>query len=510
MMGQFFWTLVVLQIAMGGFDILFHHELTERLSWKPSQRRELLLHAVRNLIYAAVFAILGWSRPQGVFALGLMVVLAAEVVITLADFVEEDRTRKLPASERVTHALLALNYGAILALLMPQLWRWERMPDAIAPVYYGIPSLLMMVATFGVLLFGARDLATARRLKKLTPAPAAGLAANLPPGQSILVTGATGFIGRRLVEVLLAQGHRVLVLTRDPQKAARLGTPIQILTSLDQIGEGETIHAVINLAGESTGGGLWTVARKKKLMASRLEMTSAVVDLIARLKQRPAVLVNASAIGWYGLYDDEQLTEESAGHDCFCRTLCMAWEAEADKAAAYGVRVVRLRIGLVLGTEGGVLSQFLLPFEFGAGGRIGSGRQWMSWIERDDLVRLIVHALATPALEGAVNATAPAPERNRAFARALGRALHRPALLPLPALPLRLLGGDFARELLLGGQHVLPGKALASGFAFRYPHLDEALRVMLDGSTETTLFGQTSLAARARAKASGGQTFGTS
>jgi uncharacterized protein (TIGR01777 family) len=476
MMGRPFWSLILLQIAMGGFDILYHHELTERLSWRPSQRRELMLHAARNLIYAGVFAVLGWLRPQGQFSLVLIIVLAAEVVITLADFVEEDHSRMLPASERVTHALLALNYGAILALLLPQLWRWAQMPDAIVPVDRGIPSLLMTIAAFGVLLFGARDLATAGRLKRLIRVPAAALSEGLPARQCILVTGATGFIGSRLVEALIAQGHRVLVLTRDPQKAARLGAPIKILTSLDQIAGDETIDAVINLAGEPTGRGLWTVGRKKKLMASRLEMTAAVVGLIARLKQRPAALVNASAIGWYGLHDDEPLTEDSGGHDCFSRSLCLAWEAEASKAAAFGVRVVLLRIGLVLGTEGGVLSQLLLPFEFGAGGRIGSGRQWMSWIERDDLVRLIVHALATPSLEGAVNATAPAPEPNSTFARALGHALHRPALLPLPALPLRLLGGDFARELLLGGQRVLPDKVLASGFTFRYPRLDEALQ----------------------------------
>lgn len=506
MTSQPFWILVVLQIAMGGFDILYHHELTERLSWKPSQRRELLLHAARNLIYAVVFAILGWSKPQGVFALGLMVVLAAEVVITLADFVEEDRTRKLPASERVTHALLALNYGAILALLMPQLWSWTQMPATLVFVYHGLPSLMMTAAALGVLLFGGRDLATAARLKKLARAPIANLAESLPSGQNILVTGATGFVGSRLVENLLAAGHSVLVLTRDPQKAARLGTPIQIFTSLDQIGDAERIDAVINLAGEPTGGGLWTAARKKKLMASRVETTAAVVGLIGRLKHPPAVLVNASAIGWYGLYNDEQLTEESAGHDCFSRTLCMAWEAEAGKAAAYGVRVVRLRIGLVLGTEGGVLSQLLLPFEFGIGGRIGSGRQWMSWITRDDLVRLITHTVVTPSLDGAVNATAPIPERNSDFVQALGRALHRPALLPLPALPLRLLGGDFAKELLLGGQRVLPAKALASGFVFRYPRLDKALRDILGDAQKRP--GDTCLAARARARASGGQTSG--
>jgi len=208
-------------------------------------------------------------------------------------------------------------------------------------------------------------------------------------------------------------------------------------------------------------------------------MTSAVVALIARLDTKPAVLLNASAIGWYGLHDDESLTEESSGRDCFCREVCVASEMEAQKVAVYGVREVRLRIGLVLGTEGGPLSQLLLPFELGAGGPIGSGRQWMSWITRDDLVRLIAHVLVTPSLSGAVNATAPEPVRNDTFARALGKVLHRPAILPLPAAPLRLLGGDFARELLLGGQRVVPQKALNSGFMFRHPRLDEALRAIV-------------------------------
>jgi uncharacterized protein (TIGR01777 family) len=471
--------LVGLQLALGLFDILYHHELTERLAWKISQRRELRLHAARNFLYALLFLLLGWTEPKGLLALGLIVILAAEVLITLADFVEEDRSRKLPASERVTHALLALNYGAILALIIPMLAAWAGEATALVPVDHGVFSLLMGLAAFGVALFGLRDLAASRRLGRLPHPDAAGLAAALPHRQTVLVAGATGFVGSRLVEALLAEGHQVMVLARDPQKAARLGTPIQIFTSLDQIRNDAVIDVIINLAGESMGEGLWTKARKPKLMASRVDMTDAMVGLIERLWQRPQVLVNASAIGWYGLYDDEELTEESSGRDCFCRDICVAWENAARKAERFGVRVIRLRIGLVLGTQGGMLSRLLLPFEFGGGGPIGSGRQWMSWIERDDLIRLIAHVIATPSLSGAVNATAPAPERNGAFGRALGHALHRPAILRLPAAPLRLLGGDFARELLLGGQQVLPRKALATGFLFRYPTLDAALAALL-------------------------------
>ncbi len=204
-------------------------------------------------------------------------------------------------------------------------------------------------------------------------------------------------------------------------------------------------------------------------------MTRHVVRLIARLERKPAVLVSGSAIGWYGLWQDEELTEFDGGKRCFSHRVCDAWERAAKRAERLGTRVVRLRIGLVLGIEGGMLARLLLPFEFGFGGPIGSGTQWMSWIERDDLIRLIAHAIATPRLTGAVNATAPAPVTNATFAAELARALHRPALLRVPAWLLRGLAGDFAKELLLGGQRVIPDKADVSGFAFRHTSLASAL-----------------------------------
>ena len=191
-------------------------------------------------------------------------------------------------------------------------------------------------------------------------------------------------------------------------------------------------------------------------------MTRAVVGLIARLRQRPAVLISGSAIGWYGLWQDETLTEFDGGKRCFSHRLCEAWEREAKKAQRLGVRVVRLRIGLVLGIEGGMLSRLLIPFEFGLGGPIGSGRQWMSWIERDDLVRLIAHVIATPSLTGAGECDrAGAGARTPSLRRTLGGALRRPALLRMPAAILHHLAGAFADELLLGGQRVIPDKAQA-------------------------------------------------
>jgi uncharacterized protein (TIGR01777 family) len=201
--------------------------------------------------------------------------------------------------------------------------------------------------------------------------------------------------------------------------------------------------------------------------------------LIARLQCPPKVLVSGSAIGWYGLWQDQPLTESAKAHACFSHELCDAWEKAASQAADYGVRVVYLRIGLVVGTEGGFLTRMLTPFEFGLGGPMGSGKQWMSWIERDDLIRLIAHALARSDISGQINATAPIPVTNAKFTEELGRRLRRPAVFRIPAALLRRLAGDFAEELLLGGQRVIPNKALSSGFVFRHETLRSAFEAVL-------------------------------
>src|SRR6185437_12580134 len=391
MISQTLWTLIAVQIALGAFDTLYHHELTERLAWRPSQRRELKLHGSRNLIYGALFLTLGWSEPHGALAMAVVAFLVVEVVITLWDFVEEDLTRKLPATERVTHTLLALNYGAILTLLLPVLFGWAGAATALVPAHYGLWSWFAGAAALGVALFGLRDLAARGRLAQLAPKPAAALVTALPRHRTILVTGATGFVGSRLVEGLAAAGHDTIVLTRDAAKAAALRPPIRIVTDLDQIDGAVRIDAIVHLAGEPVSGGLWTAARRRAIVESRAALTAGLAGLMARLERAPDVFVGASAIGWYGIAGDETFDETSeAVEGSFSHDSCAAVEREMEKVRALGVRTIALRIGLVLGSEGGLLARLLLPFEFGAGGRIGSGRQWMSWIARDDLVRLIV------------------------------------------------------------------------------------------------------------------------
>ncbi len=469
------WTLVALQIAMGAFDTLYHHEFTERLAWRPTAAKELKLHSVRNVIYGGIFLTLAWSEPHGLLALLLLTVLIFEIAITLYDFVEEDLTRRLPATERVTHTLLALNYGAMLVLLLPRLWDWSQMPTRLLPTSYGILSLGLTLAAVGVVLFGLRDWLASTRAHHLVQAPAAPLVAALGASKRILVVGATGFIGERLVEALADAGHHVTAHVRSSAKSSKLRAPVTLVTRLDQIASHTRIDAIVNLAGAPVADAPWTRRNRFRILHSRIKTTRAVLRLIRRLETRPGALIAASAIGWYGPCGDDLLDERAPAGNGFAALVCRTAESEALRAAAIGVRVVTLRIGLVLDHSGGMLARMLPAFDLCAGGRLGSGHQWMSWISRDDLVRLVAHAMSTPSLEGAVNAVAPAPVRNRDFTRALGAVLGRPTILPVPAWPLRLALGPVADELILASQRVVPAKALASGFRFQRATIEAAL-----------------------------------
>ncbi len=232
--------------------------------------------------------------------------------------------------------------------------------------------------------------------------------------------------------------------------------------------------AIVNLAGESIASGRWTAARKAAIRSSRVEATRALVDAAAAASPRPKVLVNASAIGYYGAHGDEPLDETAAPGADFLARVCVEWEAEARRAEALGLRVVLLRLGVVLAPDGGALSAMLLPFRAGLGGAIGGGRQWMSWVHRDDVVGLLREAVGNAEYAGPVNATSPNPVTNRDFTRALGRALHRPTVLPVPGIGLRLLLGEMA-TMLLTGQRVLPKAAERLGYAWQQPELPAAL-----------------------------------
>ncbi|HYM11550.1 MAG TPA: TIGR01777 family oxidoreductase [Bryobacterales bacterium] len=292
-----------------------------------------------------------------------------------------------------------------------------------------------------------------------------------------LVTGATGFIGRRLFSEL----DRPVALSRHPARArASLGSSAEIFGWDPEAAPPpkESLHnidVVFHLAGESVGEGRWTPARKQLLRQSRVLSTRHLVDALASLDTRPQVFVCASAVGYYGDRGDE-IVEETAppGHD-FLAELCQAWEAEAARARSFGVRVVSIRTGLVLGPSGGALARMLPPFHLGLGGRLGSGRQWMPWIHLDDLAGLYLHAAEKPGIDGPMNGVAPAPVTNAEFTKTLAAVLHRPAIFPVPAFALRLALGEFA-GVLLASQRVAPRVAESTGYRFRYTALADALR----------------------------------
>jgi uncharacterized protein (TIGR01777 family) len=290
----------------------------------------------------------------------------------------------------------------------------------------------------------------------------------------IVVAGGTGFLGRPLVARLVAAGHDVRVLSRRPAAPRELGWSPDGSTGPWKA-EVDGADAVVNLAGESIAGGRWTAARKARIRESRIQATRSLVRAIAEAQRPPAVLLSGSAIGYYGVRGDEPLTEQAAPGTDFLASVCRAWEAEALRAQDRS-RVVLLRTGIALAKDGGALPQMALPFRLFAGGPVGSGGQYYSWIHRDDWVGLVSWAMLTPSVAGALNLTAPNPVPNREFARMLGRVLHRPSLMPAPAFALRIVLGEMADALLLGGQRVLPAQADAHGFGFAYPTLEPALR----------------------------------
>ncbi|GAE36401.1 TIGR01777 family oxidoreductase [Halalkalibacter akibai] len=298
----------------------------------------------------------------------------------------------------------------------------------------------------------------------------------------IAIAGGTGFIGSKLTTLLTAKGHSIYILTRDPSNR-----PVQsnvryvkwLQPDDSSIQELEGIDAIINLAGESIGSGRWTTERKNRILQSRIQSTQALTDLIKQLSKKPSVLVNASAIGYYGNSYTETFNEASAPvEDNFLSTVVQAWEKEAQKASEYGVRVVYCRLGVVLDRQEGALPRMLLPYRLFAGGSLGDGKQWLSWIHIDDAVRMFEFALENQEISGPFNVTAPEPYQMSEFGKIISRVINRPHWLPTPSFALKVLLGEMS-TLVLDGQKVIPEKAKTHGFRYSYPALEPALTNLL-------------------------------
>jgi uncharacterized protein (TIGR01777 family) len=301
----------------------------------------------------------------------------------------------------------------------------------------------------------------------------------------ILVSGSTGLLGTSLIEALVREGHTIARLVRpDTRRRDAAGEPAQSVRWDPVAGEfdaaaAEGADALVHLAGASIADGRWHAARKRLLQTSRIDATRHLIGALSKLPRPPRVIVASSAIGYYGNRGDETLTEASAPGKDFLAALCREWEAETARGTEFGARVVSLRFGVILAAHGGALPRMVLPFKLGAGGRLGSGRQWMSWLTLGEAIRIIQFALGNAGLSGPVNAVTANPVQNTEFTRVLAKTLHRPALFPAPAFALRLALGEMADALLLSSQKVTPSNLAAAGYQFLQPDLRNGLAEVL-------------------------------
>jgi uncharacterized protein len=334
----------------------------------------------------------------------------------------------------------------------------------------------------------------------------------------VAIAGSTGLVGTALTASLVRDGHTVVRLMRcgsgakngkkggrkvvhgERRTATAAATRVNVLQVAwnpntcglegepfgDEQDQVEGSDAFVNLAGASIAGESWSEERKALIRSSRIHTTRELVCALEKLRARPKVLLSASAIGYYGNRGDETLTEESKPADDFLGRVCQEWEAEAIKAEALGVRVVRTRFGIILAKHGGALPQMMRPFKFGMGGRVGSGQQWMSWVTLQDVVGVLRYAMENRAINAAVNVVAPQPVRNADFAKELGRAMHRPAAVPAPAFALEFALGEMAEALLLSSQRVSPTRLSQLGYKFQHPDLPRALEAVLNESSAVT------------------------
>jgi len=472
-------TLITIQAVLGGIDNLWHHEITERLPARRAAAGELTLHAVREFLYTLLFLGLAWFRWQGYWAFLIAAVFALEIVVTLADFLVEDKTRRLPAFERILHTVLALNYGVLLAALAPVLIAWSKLPSEVVRSSHAF-SWIFTVFGIGVFAWCLRNAIAVLNLRR----PPEWVRNPIPAGSSqtartVLIGGATGFIGGHLVRRLVMRGDKVIVLTRNPDIALdRFGPHVQIVTNLCSLDDSTRIDVIVNLAGAPILGFPWTRARRHTLLTSRVNTTRALVSLMGRLTTPVRVFISASAIGFYGIGAEEVIDERGRPASIFQSQLCQDWEAAARAAARLGARLVRVRMGLVLANDGGALPQLLRPIRLGLGAILGSGTQWVSWIHIEDVVRLFEFAIDTPRVSGALNAVSPEPVTHRQFQETLAGQMKRPLWLRVPAFALRVALGEMA-QLLVDGQRVVPTRATMLGFKFRHRRIHDAFKALL-------------------------------
>jgi len=295
---------------------------------------------------------------------------------------------------------------------------------------------------------------------------------------NILITGGTGFIGSALCKKLLInKNNKLTLLSRNP---GEIKIPAKAISSLSQLEKDASFDVIINLAGEPIADKRWTENQKRKIITSRTDTTDKIIEFIKTAKKKPVLLINGSAIGFYGINKTNMdIDENGKGDNSFSSDLCKQWEAAAVQANSFGVRTCLLRTGIVLGKNGGALNKMLPPFKMGLGGKIGSGQQWMPWIHLDDLVGIILHCIEHNDLNGAINATAPNPSTNQNFTKTLGKILNRPTIFSIPEIIIKLLMGQMGVELLLSGKKILPIKISDKGYQFQYPKLENALQNIL-------------------------------
>ncbi|MGH8080824.1 MAG: TIGR01777 family oxidoreductase [Lysobacter sp.] len=473
-MERLFIALLLLQIVLGAIDTVAHHELMEKLANRRSAALELKLHSARGFVYGFLFLVFAWIRPQGAWLAAVWALVLIEVGITLWDFVVEDATRLLPSTERVLHTVLAVNGGAMFAVYALATRDAWSAPTALLAHSYGWSSWALTAAAIGIGLSAVRD-GVAARANAAEPAPRALLAEH--PQTGFLISGGTGFIGTALVEGLLAGGHRVTVLSRDPRRAAlRFGGRARCIADTAELRDDEAIDVVVNLAGAPVVGPRWSPARKRALLASRVGTTEALRAWCQRAERKPALWLQASAVGLYGAHarSAPELRDAAAVRGDFPSELCAAWERAAAPAGEHGVRLVTMRLGLVLHRSGGLLPMLSLSAGLGGGAVLGDGKQWFAWVHLDDVLGFVEQAVRHVGVRGPYNLVAPGGCTQAEFTRALAHSLHRPAFLRMPAAPLRLALGEMA-TMLLDGPMVVPQRLLDQRFRFLHPDLHSAL-----------------------------------